>query len=185
MEFEKLGNDKIPKIVIGTWSWGDGLIGGKGIYGNHLEFNDLKEVFVSAVRNGFTMYDTAPIYSNGESEKIIGQLKNYYDGKVQKTYTINVKGGNARTEILESTLYPSNFDYNSNPILIGKTGSISSSDTHGYIGNLLLCTSPVLNNGKMSDKALACVIMGATSGDNRFNAMNKLIVKVYYHLYKI
>lgn len=83
MEFDKLGDDKIPKIVIGTWSWGDGLIGGKGIYGNHLEFNDLREVFVSAVRNGFTMYDTAPIYSSGESERIIGELKQYYDGKVE------------------------------------------------------------------------------------------------------
>lgn len=83
MEFERLGEDKIPKIVIGTWSWGDGIIGGKGIYGNHIEFDDLKEVFVSAVRNGFTMYDTAPIYSNGESERLIGDLKTYYDGKIE------------------------------------------------------------------------------------------------------
>ncbi|MCQ2749748.1 MAG: aldo/keto reductase [Clostridia bacterium] len=48
-----------------------------------MEFNDLREVFVSAVRNGFTMYDTAPIYSSGESERIIGELKQYYDGKVE------------------------------------------------------------------------------------------------------
>lgn len=83
MEFVNMNGEDIPRIVIGTWSWGDGLIGGAGVFGNKTDVNILREVFVSAVRNGFTMYDTAEIYSNGESERLVGNLINYYDGKVE------------------------------------------------------------------------------------------------------
>lgn len=83
MEYSSIGNEIIPRIVIGTWSWGDGLIGGNGIFGNTTDETVLKEIFVSALRNGFTMYDTAEVYSFGESERILGNLIRYYNGKVE------------------------------------------------------------------------------------------------------
>lgn len=83
MEYLQLGDVRIPRVVIGTWSWGEGLIGGGGIFGNKTDKVLLREVFVSAMRNGFTLYDTAEIYSDGESERIIGELTDYYNGKVE------------------------------------------------------------------------------------------------------
>ena len=83
MEYLTCGDIRMPRVIIGTWSWGEGLIGGGGIFGNKTDKLLLREVFVSAMRNGFTMYDTAEIYSDGESEKIIGELTDYYDGKVE------------------------------------------------------------------------------------------------------
>ena len=81
MEYTKLGTLDIPKIVIGTWSWGNGDFGGKDIFGNNFGENELKEVFMSALRNGFNMYDTAALYSLGESEEILGNLSEYYNSK--------------------------------------------------------------------------------------------------------
>lgn len=83
METIQLGDIRIPKVIIGTWAWGEGLIGGAGVFGNKTDKLLLREVFISAMKNGFTMYDTAEIYSDGESEKIIGELTDYYNGKVE------------------------------------------------------------------------------------------------------
>lgn len=98
MEYTKLGTLDIPKIVIGTWSWGNGDFGGKDIFGNNFGENELKEVFMSALRNGFNMYDTAALYSLGESEEILGNLSEYYNSKA-------LSEGEIRKEILVSTKF--------------------------------------------------------------------------------
>ena len=83
MEYVKLGNITVPRIIIGTWSWGDGFLGGKDVFGNDTNVSNLREVFVSAIRNDFVMYDTAEVYGGGDSERIIGLLSEYYNGKVE------------------------------------------------------------------------------------------------------
>lgn len=34
-----------PEIALGTWSWGNGSAGGDEVFGNHLNEEDLREVF--------------------------------------------------------------------------------------------------------------------------------------------
>ncbi len=67
-------NKTLPKIALGAWSWGTGAVGGDQVFGNHLLEKDLKLVFDSAMSNGLCLWDTAAIYGEGTSEKILGNF---------------------------------------------------------------------------------------------------------------
>lgn len=73
MRLVKLGNDEIPAIAIGTWSWGTGLNGGDKIFGNSYGIDELLPVFKCGVEKGLTLWDTAAVYGMGTSETILGK----------------------------------------------------------------------------------------------------------------
>lgn len=85
MKYTMLGSTKIPNIVVGTWSWGIGPMGGSTIFGNHLEETDLKPVFDRALRAGCTLWDTAPVFGMGAAESILGHLAQNRDGVLLST----------------------------------------------------------------------------------------------------
>lgn len=62
------------KCVIGTWGWGNGFNGSGMIFGNTPKENRLAESFRSAVNNNFFIFDTAPVYGGGSSERLLGKL---------------------------------------------------------------------------------------------------------------
>lgn len=62
---------KQPLIVLGTWSWGTGAVGGDQVFGNHLETEELKPVFDEAMANGLNLWDTAVVYGMGASEMVL------------------------------------------------------------------------------------------------------------------
>lgn len=62
---------KQPSIVLGTWSWGTGAVGGDQVFGNHLETEELKPVFDEAMANGLNLWDTAVVYGMGASEIVL------------------------------------------------------------------------------------------------------------------
>jgi aryl-alcohol dehydrogenase-like predicted oxidoreductase len=64
----------IPKIALGAWSWGAGAAGGDQVFGNHLFEEDLKPVFEKAMANGLNLWDTAAVYGEGTSERILGSF---------------------------------------------------------------------------------------------------------------
>lgn len=74
MQYTTIGNTKIPKAAIGTWSWGTGINGGNQIFGNHLHKEDLKPIYQSAIHAGLTLWDTAPVYGMGAAESILGDF---------------------------------------------------------------------------------------------------------------
>lgn len=65
-------NNKMPRVALGTWSWGVGAAGGDQVFGNHLREADLKPVFDAAMTNGLYLWDTAYVYGMGDSERILG-----------------------------------------------------------------------------------------------------------------
>lgn len=67
-------NTKMPKIALGAWSWGAGAAGGDQVFGNHLSEADLKPVFDRAMELGLNLWDTAAVYGEGSSERIIGDF---------------------------------------------------------------------------------------------------------------
>lgn len=67
-------NTKMPKIAMGAWSWGAGAAGGDQVFGNHLFENDLKPVFDKAMELGLNLWDTAAVYGEGTSERILGNF---------------------------------------------------------------------------------------------------------------
>lgn len=62
----------LPKIALGAWSWGAGAAGGDQVFGNHLFEKDLRPVFDKALECGLTLWDTAAVYGEGSSERILG-----------------------------------------------------------------------------------------------------------------
>ena len=64
----------VPKIALGAWSWGAGAAGGDQVFGNHLFEDDLRPVFDKALECGLTLWDTAAVYGEGTSERILGNF---------------------------------------------------------------------------------------------------------------
>jgi len=62
----------LPKVALGTWSWGSGIAGGDQVFGNHLDAVTLKPVFELALQQGLGLWDTAAAYGMGSSESMLG-----------------------------------------------------------------------------------------------------------------
>lgn len=67
-------NKKKPSIALGAWSWGKGAAGGDQVFGNHLSKEELKPVFDKALECGLNLWDTAAVYGEGSSERILGDF---------------------------------------------------------------------------------------------------------------
>ncbi|MDE6851731.1 MAG: aldo/keto reductase [Lachnospiraceae bacterium] len=67
-------NQTMPNIALGAWSWGAGAAGGDQVFGNHLFEEDLKPVFDAAMKHGLNLWDTAAVYGEGTSERILGNF---------------------------------------------------------------------------------------------------------------
>lgn len=63
-----------PKVALGAWSWGAGAAGGDQVFGSHLFEEDLKPVFDKAMACGLNLWDTAAVYGEGTSERILGSF---------------------------------------------------------------------------------------------------------------
>lgn len=72
-------NKEMPKVALGTWSWGVGMAGGDQVFGNHYNENDLKDVFDEALKSGLNLWDTAVVYGMGDSERIVSEMIKNYD----------------------------------------------------------------------------------------------------------
>ena len=77
-----------PSVALGTWSWGSGKVGGDTVFGNHLDTEDLRPVVEEAMAHGLTLWDTAPVYALGESERILGELLADHD---RDSYQLSTK----------------------------------------------------------------------------------------------
>jgi aryl-alcohol dehydrogenase-like predicted oxidoreductase len=61
----------IAPLGIGAWAWGTTRLWG---YGKDYNRSDVGEAFRASMAEGVTLVDTAEMYGNGASEKIIGEI---------------------------------------------------------------------------------------------------------------
>jgi voltage-dependent potassium channel beta subunit len=66
MEYRRLGKAgiKVSEVSLGTWL----------TYGKTVEIEAAKQCFKTAFEHGVNFFDTADIYANGESEKVVGDI---------------------------------------------------------------------------------------------------------------
>jgi aryl-alcohol dehydrogenase-like predicted oxidoreductase len=107
---------KLPLIALGTWSWGTGFAGGDQVFGNNLNADDLKQVFDTAMKAGFNLWDTAAAYGMGSSESILGEFVKQYpreDILLSTKFTPQMAGSsnNPVEEMLNSSLERLGTDY--------------------------------------------------------------------------
>jgi aryl-alcohol dehydrogenase-like predicted oxidoreductase len=70
------GSDvQLPVMGLGTWAWGDRSTWGMNAYDRSYSVDTIREAYQAAVAAGITFLDTAEAYGNGESERIIGRLR--------------------------------------------------------------------------------------------------------------
>ena len=62
-------NNKLPKIALGAWAWGN-----DNTFGNTLSKEELQPIFDTAMDLGLNLWDTAFVYGMGTSEKILGEF---------------------------------------------------------------------------------------------------------------
>jgi aryl-alcohol dehydrogenase-like predicted oxidoreductase len=65
----------IPLLGVGTWAWGDRSTWGMGGYDAELTTASIEGAWDTSIDAGVTLFDTAEIYGAGESERIIGALR--------------------------------------------------------------------------------------------------------------
>ena len=58
-------------IAVGTWAWGEKRYWG---YGERFGPRDVVDAFVASADAGLDLFDTAEVYGDGESEKILGWM---------------------------------------------------------------------------------------------------------------
>src|SRR3712207_139930 len=61
----------VAPLGVGAWAWGTTRLWG---YGNEYDRSDVGKAFRASMAEGVTLVDTAEMYGNGASEKIIGEL---------------------------------------------------------------------------------------------------------------
>ena len=61
-------------LGVGTWAWGDKSTWGMGGYDSKISEVTIAEAFDASLEAGVTLFDTAEVYGDGESERIIGRL---------------------------------------------------------------------------------------------------------------
>jgi aryl-alcohol dehydrogenase-like predicted oxidoreductase len=62
---------RVSEIGLGAWAWGARFVWG---YGRGYDRGELERTWWRAVESGVNFIDTASVYGNGESERIIGQM---------------------------------------------------------------------------------------------------------------
>jgi aryl-alcohol dehydrogenase-like predicted oxidoreductase len=70
---QKLGQSglMVSSVGLGTWAWGDRIFWG---FGNEYSFKEISDAFDVFLSSGGNFIDTAEIYGQGKSERIIGEL---------------------------------------------------------------------------------------------------------------
>ncbi|MEY2983750.1 MAG: hypothetical protein RLZZ568_367 [Cyanobacteriota bacterium] len=82
---------RFPAMGCGTWAWGNQLLWG---YNASMD-EELSRVFNDCVRAGITFFDTGDSYGTGrlqgQSEKLLGQFTQVYQGENQHTICLATK----------------------------------------------------------------------------------------------
>lgn len=109
-------NNKMPRIALGTWSWGVGIAGGDQVFGNNLGEQELKPVFETAMKKGLNLWDTAAVYGMGTSEGILGSFAKKHSREsmfLSTKFTPQIAGNSADpvAEMCDSSLERLGTDY--------------------------------------------------------------------------
>lgn len=59
------------EMGVGAWQWGDRVVWN---YGSHYNEEAIRAAFFTSLEQGIRLVDTAEVYGNGQSERILGQL---------------------------------------------------------------------------------------------------------------
>ena len=100
--------DKLPKIALGAWAWGN-----DGTFGDEHALEDLKPIYDKAMELGLNLWDTAYVYGMGTSEKVLGE---FLKTSKREDYIISTKFTPQLSEMFEGNAVTAMYE-NSSEIL--------------------------------------------------------------------
>ncbi len=59
------------EMGLGAWQWGDRIV---WQYGHGYGLDDVRQVFQTSIEQGIRFIDTAELYGNGVSERLLGEF---------------------------------------------------------------------------------------------------------------
>lgn len=74
----ELGGLRSAPLGVGTWAWGTKNLWG---YGREYGREEVAAAFRASLAEGLTLFDTAEVYGNGSSERMLGELVRGADGE--------------------------------------------------------------------------------------------------------
>ncbi|TVR09144.1 MAG: aldo/keto reductase [Phormidium sp. GEM2.Bin31] len=89
---------QVRPLGIGAWSWGDRFF---WQYGSDYGEAQVREAFEAAINSGITLFDTAEVYGQGESERLLGKFQQSCDTPVH----IATKYGPLPWRLFKSSVY--------------------------------------------------------------------------------
>jgi aryl-alcohol dehydrogenase-like predicted oxidoreductase len=90
----------IAPLGVGAWAWGTTRLWG---YGKEYDRSDVGKAFCASMAEGVTLVDTAEMYGNGASERIIGEILR--------------EGGFERTPVIATKFAPLPYRFSANSLL--------------------------------------------------------------------
>jgi len=136
MKFETLYNEQIPKIGFGTWSIGGGMSPDRSKDERSLT------ALRSALKTGYTHFDTAEMYASGHSEELLGQaVRESGIAREDLFITSKVNASNLRYDNVlhacENSLRHLGMDYLDLYLIHWPSGSIPLKDTFKALNQLV------------------------------------------------
>ncbi len=64
----------VAPLGVGTWAWGDSRTWGMGSYDASITESTIADAWRTSLDSGIGLFDTAEVYGDGESERILGRL---------------------------------------------------------------------------------------------------------------
>ncbi|WP_159785469.1 aldo/keto reductase [Sodalinema gerasimenkoae] len=89
---------QVRPLGIGAWSWGDRFF---WQYGSDYGEKQVREAFEAAINSGITLFDTAEVYGQGESERLLGKFHQSCEAPVH----IATKYGPLPWRLFKSSVY--------------------------------------------------------------------------------
>jgi aryl-alcohol dehydrogenase-like predicted oxidoreductase len=142
----------IAPLGVGAWTWGTTRLWG---YGKEYDRSDVGRAFRVSMAEGVTLVDTAEMYGNGASERIIGELLR--------------EGGFERTPVIATKFAPLPYRLSSKSLLDAVDKSLERLGIEAIDLYQIHFPSPILRINRLMDALAEAITMrtrcsGRTTG---------------------
>jgi len=131
------------EMGLGAWQWGDRVV---WQYGHGYGVEDVRQVFKTSIHLGIGFVDTAELYGNGVSERLLGQFLKETDQPV----------------LIATKFFPLPWRFRRASLLNALKRSLSRMDVESVDLYQIHWPSPVMNTERLMDSLAACVKSGLT-----------------------
>jgi aryl-alcohol dehydrogenase-like predicted oxidoreductase len=131
------------ELGLGAWQWGDRIV---WQYGQGYGAEDVHQAFQESINEGIRFVDTAEIYGNGRSERLLGQFLKETDQPI----------------LVATKFFPWPWRFTKGALLRALKGSLARLGIESVDLYQIHWPSPIMNTDRLMEGLAACVKSGMT-----------------------